>query len=106
MNRQIAMMLEKYGQLSITDSRNALKEIIQELSILALSRTDFFAHAAFYGGTALRIFHGLDRFSEDMDFSLKYPNPDFNLQTYLDKIEILLKSYEFEMRTEINTAPA
>jgi len=101
MNKQIALLLEKFGELSITDSKNALKEIIQELSILALARTDFFAHAAFYGGTALRIFHGLDRFSEDMDFSLKFPNPDFNLQPYLDKIEILLKSYEFEMSTEI-----
>ncbi len=40
-------------------------------------------------------------FSEDMDFSLKYPNPNFNLQSYLDKIEILLKSYEFEIRTEM-----
>lgn len=62
MNRQLAMMLETYGELSITDTKHALKEIIQELSILALARTDFFSHAAFYGGTALRIFHGLDRF--------------------------------------------
>ena len=101
MNKEIALMMESYGELSITDSKNALKEIIQELSLLALSRTDFFAHAAFYGGTALRIFHGLDRFSDDMDFSLKHADPDFNLQPYLDTIETLLNSYEFEMTTEI-----
>ncbi len=99
-------MMEKFGQLSITDSKNALKEIIQELSLLALAKTDFFARAAFYGGTALRIFHGLDRFSEDMDFSLKNPDPDFNLQPYLDSIETLLNSYEFEMKTELKKKAA
>ena len=51
-----------------------------------MSRTDFFDKAAFYGGTALRIFYGLDRFSEDLDFSLLAPNPDFSLTPYFSKI--------------------
>jgi predicted nucleotidyltransferase component of viral defense system len=106
MNKEITLMMEQFGQLSITDSKNALKEIIQELSLLALAGTDFFAQAAFYGGSALRIFHGLDRFSEDMDFSLKSPDPDFTLQPYLDAIETLLNSYDFEMKTEIKKKSA
>ena len=79
-------MLEKFGELSITDSKHALKEIIQELSILALSRTDFFSHAAFYGGTALRIFHGLDRFSE------KSKRLDFSENTNINKIQTSLSN--------------
>lgn len=106
MNKEISLMMEQYGRLSVTDSKYALKEIIQELSLLALARTDFFSRAAFYGGTALRIFHGLDRFSEDMDFSLKNPNPGFNLQPYLARIETVLNSYGFEMKTEIRKKAA
>lgn len=64
----------------------ALREIMQEIALAGLSRTDFFDKAAFYGGTALRIFHGLDRFSEDMDFSLLVPNPDFSIEPYFPAI--------------------
>jgi len=67
-------MLIKYPHLNPSTSRNALKEVIQEVTLHTLSTTDFFSHAAFYGGSALRIFHNLDRFSEDMDFSLKNKN--------------------------------
>jgi predicted nucleotidyltransferase component of viral defense system len=63
-----------------------MREIMQEIALAALSRTDFFDKAAFYGGTALRIFYGLDRFSEDLDFSLLAPNPDFSLTPYFSKI--------------------
>lgn len=52
-----------------------------------LSRAGFFKHAAFYGGTALRIFYGLDRFSEDLDFSLVAPNADFQLNRYFSGLE-------------------
>ena len=61
-----------------------IKEIIKELTLFILSKTDFFNHAAFYGGSALRILYKLDRFSEDLDFSLKKENQDFNLDKYLD----------------------
>ena len=67
-------MLSGYELRSDYDRKNAMKEIIQEIILCSLSRTDFFKYAAFYGGTALRIFYGLDRFSEDLDFSLKEPN--------------------------------
>ena len=66
--------IEKYKPQNEEDILSALREIMQEITLAALSRTDFFEKAAFYGGTALRIFYGLDRYSEDLDFSLLQPN--------------------------------
>jgi predicted nucleotidyltransferase component of viral defense system len=65
---------------------DALREIMQEITLAALSRTDFFEKAAFYGGTALRIFYGLDRFSEDLDFSLLKADEGFTLEPYFSAI--------------------
>ena len=70
MHDAVKRMLAKYEPKSVDDSVRALREIIQEVSLLGLWRAKFFEHAALYGGTALRILHGLDRFSEDLDFSL------------------------------------
>ena len=78
MNNIIKQMLDKYTITTINDEINALKEIIQEIIICGLSRGDFFNEAAFYGGTALRIFYNLNRFSEDLDFALIKPNENFN----------------------------
>ncbi len=93
MDRRIEKMLSNYSCHSRKDFENALKEIIQELALLALWRAKFFEHAAFYGGTALRILYGLDRFSEDIDFSLLKPKKDFTLDSYNDAIETELQSY-------------
>lgn len=60
---------------------------MQQLALAGLSRGGFFTKGAFYGGTALRIFYGLDRFSEDLDFSLLQPDKDFQLDNYLKTIE-------------------
>ena len=68
MNNAVKSMLEKYELKSSVDYENALKEIIQEITLLGLWRSKLFEKAAFYGGTALRLLYGLDRFSEDMDF--------------------------------------
>ncbi len=65
----------------------ALREIMQEITLAGLSRTDFFEKAAFYGGTALRIFYGLDRFSEDLDFSLLEVDESFTLEPYFSAIQ-------------------
>jgi len=73
MNPAIRSMLDKYKCETRNDYENALKEIIQEVALLGLWRSKFFQHAAFYGGTSLRILYGLDRFSEDIDFSLHIP---------------------------------
>ena len=70
MNAALQTLIDKYRPSTPQEWENALREIVQELALLGLWRSKFFEHAAFYGGTALRIFHGLPRFSEDMDFSL------------------------------------
>lgn len=64
----------------------ALREIMQEITLAGLSRTDFFEKATFYGGTALRIFYGLDRYSEDLDFSLLKPDSNFSIEPYFKAI--------------------
>ncbi|MBO4698531.1 nucleotidyl transferase AbiEii/AbiGii toxin family protein, partial [bacterium] len=93
MNSVLTEMLKKHQAESIADKKNAVKEVMQELVLCALSRSGFFKHAAFYGGTALRIFYGLDRFSEDLDFSLMKPDPDFELAGYFPDLKKELASY-------------
>lgn len=82
MTNIIEQMLSRYKVNNINDERNALKKVIQEVVLAGLAKAGFFNEAAFYGGTALRIFYGLDRFSEDLDFSLLKPDPDFDLSKY------------------------
>jgi hypothetical protein len=96
----VRALLERYNCRTTDERRNALREIVQELSLLGLSRTNFFSRAVFYGGTALRIFHGLQRFSEDLDFSLAKSDPGFNLEDYLGAIQDELGAWGFEMRVE------
>ena len=59
---------------NLVDANNSIREIMQEIVLSGLSRSGFFNHAAFHGGTALRIFHDLDRFSEDLDFCIIDPD--------------------------------
>ena len=82
MHEAIGAMLSKYKCRGYNDYMNALREILQEVALLGLWRGKFFLKAAFYGGTALRILHGLDRFSEDMDFSLLEPFDAFDITGY------------------------
>lgn len=79
--------LEEYKPGNQQEAEQALREIMQEIALAGLQRSGFFEKAAFYGGTALRIFNGLQRFSEDLDFSLLEVNPDFSLEPYLKGIE-------------------
>lgn len=75
-------MLERYP----ADDRNAKYEVMQKTVLSGLRRGGFFEKAAFYGGTCLKIFHGLGRWSGDMDFSLLAPDPDFNFESYFPAI--------------------
>lgn len=78
--------LKEYKPQNKQQAESALREIMQEVALAGLQRTGFFEKAAFYGGTALRIFYGLDRYSEDLDFSLLEVNPDFSLDEYFEGI--------------------
>jgi len=78
--------IAEYNPQNEEEILSALREIMQEITLAGLSRTDFFEKAAFYGGTALRIFHGLDRYSEDLDFSLLKPDPNFSIEPYFKAI--------------------
>jgi len=93
MNNVIEQMLSKYNARNINEEINALKEIIQEIVLLGLARGKFFDEAAFYGGTALRIFFNLDRFSEDLDFALITANNNFDLSKYFIYVEKELQAY-------------
>jgi len=105
MNDAIRSMLDKYDCQTHDDHVNALREILQELALLGLWRSKFFEHAAFYGGTALRVLYGLDRYSEDLDFSLLKPNAAFNLSAYGEALSREICSFgfhvEFEQKTRV-----
>lgn len=83
----IEQRLNEYEINTENQQENALKEIMQEIILSALAETNFFDIGIFYGGTSLRIFYGLERFSEDLDFLLKQPNPNFKWQPYLEAIK-------------------
>jgi predicted nucleotidyltransferase component of viral defense system len=83
----IKQMLSRYDIKNDDDYYNALREVFQEIALAGLYRGNFFEKAAFYGGTALRIFYNLNRFSEDLDFSLLVPQKDFSLKPYFKAIK-------------------
>jgi predicted nucleotidyltransferase component of viral defense system len=95
MNPALRNMLAQYSFKTGKDYEQALKEIAQHLVLLGLWRSKFYNHAAFYGGTAFRIFHGLMRFSEDLDFSLLEKNQNFNFDIHLKAIENEVSSFGF-----------
>jgi len=97
MNDAVKRMLDAYHCQSLDQRLNALREILQALALLGLWRGKFFERAAFYGGAALRLLHGLDRFSEDMDFSLLAPDPGFSLKPYGDALRRELGAFGFEV---------
>ena len=80
-------MLARHEIITENDRKNAIYEVMQEITLGGLYRGGFFNKAAFYGGTCLRIFHGIDRFSEDMDFSLIERDPNFKLEEYFPAIK-------------------
>ena len=107
MNNVIEQMLDKYKIKNTNDEINALKEIIQEIVLSGLSRSNFFDEIAFYGGTALRIFYKLDRFSEDLDFALVNPNKDFDLSNgntvmYSGTMQLNGVSEDFYVKVKLN----
>jgi predicted nucleotidyltransferase component of viral defense system len=94
----IQQQLDRYKAGNPVEEEQATKEILQEVALYSLWRSGFFEVAAFQGGTSLRILHKLPRFSEDLDFILKEPNPDFEWGGYLDQLLEGLK--EFGLQSE------
>lgn len=93
MNTMIEQMLKAYDLRTVYDQKNAMKEVMQEIVLCGLCRAGFFQQAAFYGGTALRIFYGLNRFSEDLDFSLMEMQADFDIKAFFPVLEKEVRAY-------------
>jgi predicted nucleotidyltransferase component of viral defense system len=98
--------IAKYNPKNEEQTLDALREIMQEITLAGLSRTDFFEKAAFYGGTTLRIFYNLDRFSEDLDFSLLKEDPNFSLEPYFPSIvsEFEAHGIKVSIKEKVKTA--
>lgn len=90
----VEQMLARYPP---ADRDHAVREVMQEIALAGLQRGGFFDKAAFYGGTCLRIFHGLPRFSEDLDFSLLAPDRSFTLEPYFDAMHGEFSAFGFEV---------
>ena len=86
MNTIFEQMLSKYKFSTEQEKRNATYEVMQQITLAGLYRGGFFEHAAFYGGTCLRIFYKMERFSEDLDFSLLKSDEEFKLEDYFSAI--------------------
>jgi predicted nucleotidyltransferase component of viral defense system len=106
-------MLAHYSPVTKEEKQNAIHEVMQEITLAAFYRAGFFDRAAFYGGTCLRIFYGLQRFSEDMDFSLLQAGENFHLENYFDAItaefravgrEITITRKEKKTQTNVESA--
>ncbi len=101
MHEAVARMLSKYETSSIENYTRAIREVFQEIALLGLWRGKFFERTAFYGGTALRIIYGLDRFSEDLDFTLLSPKEHFDMTQYTDAAEKEIKAFGFDVNIEV-----
>ena len=100
MHDAVRQMLDAYACKTRDEYVHAIREILQQLALFGLWRGKFFEHAAFYGDTALRILHGLDRYSEDLDFSLLKPDPAFALDSYGSALQRELASFGFDVAFE------
>jgi predicted nucleotidyltransferase component of viral defense system len=98
--RLIEERLRAYECRSALEEEQALREITQEIVLAALGRTGFFSKAGFHGGTCLRVFHGLNRFSEDLDFALLTPDPTFDLASYLLPVARELSAFGYQLTTQ------
>ena len=109
----LKQMLEKYDMTTADGAVNGLREVMQEVALAGLYRGGFFDKAAFYGGTCLRIFYGLPRFSEDLDFSLLESDAEFSLEPYFKAVREEFSALGFQVeisakkktvRTDIESA--
>ena len=106
MNAIYQNMLSAYDLTTEQQQRNAIFEVNQQIILSGLYHGGFFDVAAFYGGTCLRIFHGLQRFSEDMDFSLLSADKDFDFSKYfqpiIDTFSLVGREVEIKKKDKMN----
>lgn len=102
-HQAVKNLLDKYSLLTAQDYENALKEIIQQAVLAGLWRSNFFNNSAFYGGSALRIFYGLERFSEDLDFTLLKEDSGFELNKYFQTVKDELFGLGFDVSIKRKT---
>lgn len=102
-HQAVKNLLDKYSPLTAQDYENALKEIIQQAVLAGLWRSNFFNNSAFYGGSALRIFYGLERFSEDLDFTLLKEDSGFELNKYFQTVKDELFGLGFDVSIKRKT---
>ena len=106
MNDILEQMLSRYPMDTADARRNALYEVMQQVVLSGLFRGGFFSEAAFYGGTCLRIFHGLNRYSEDMDFTLLHKDSHFSLENYfpsiIEECRLLGREVEITKKDKLN----
>ena len=100
MDNVITKIIDSIKREDGADERRVITEAIQQVALAGLHRAGFFSKAAFYGGTCLRIFHNLDRFSEDLDFSLLAEEEKFDLGVYLDTVRREFSAYGIEVDFE------
>lgn len=100
MDQIIEQMLKLHNKQTLNDKKNGIKEVVQEIVLCGLSRAGFFKNAVFYGGTALHLFYGLDRFSEDLDFSLKTEIPSYDFSEYIPILEKEVRAYGLNFKIE------
>jgi hypothetical protein len=105
MHEAVRSMMDRYECRTSDDYTNALREILQETALLGLWRAKFFERAAFYGGTALRVLHGLDRYSEDLDFSLLAPDAGFSLGVFGEALKREIGAFGFQVEFRQRRAP-
>lgn len=105
----IQSLLERYEIQTPQDAYQAMREIVQEIALAGLYKGGFFSHAAFYGGTALRIFHKLPRFSEDLDFTLLQKNTAFSIEAFfpfiIEECAALGLSIDIQKKIKTNRSP-
>ena len=100
MNDAIIAMIERRKPASQADWDRVLREVLQETALAGLWRAGFFDKAAFYGGTALRLFYRMDRFSEDLDFTLMEPEQVWKLSDRLSSLCTELEAFGFSVQIE------
>ncbi len=71
-------------------TNQVFQEEVQKAVLTSLSRGEAFNHLVFQGGTALRLFYGNPRFSEDLDFVLRQ-NKTFDLTENISTVQAFVE---------------